>query len=390
MTQDRLYTPSFFLIAGANLFTVASQTCFFLFPLFITQRGGSKADIGILMGVMALSSVLSRPWISNMVDRIGRKRSYSAGCLIMGLTPLAYLPFDGPLEEIYWPLFVIRLIHGLGISFCFTSSFTYVADIIPESRLNEGIGMFGTTALLGMALGPFVAELVIRRFGFSTLFYTGAALGFLALIMHQPLPESYRSAPGQQTVGFFTVLAQRKILTITGMALLFGAGLAAYGSFVAPFGQQLGLEMVSLYFLSYSAAAIITRFFGGRLADRVGEERILPYALFITGSGLAVLVLLNGAVMLVVAGLIMGAGHGLLFPSLNALAIRNEPIGVRGKINGVFTGGIDTGVLIGAVCLGYLGEWAGYRVLFLTAGAAVWLGLAVYRLGLAGSMKPQD
>ena len=53
-----LYNPSFITMAFSNLFTVSSFGIFFLFPLLITGYGGSKSDIGIIMGVFALSSVV--------------------------------------------------------------------------------------------------------------------------------------------------------------------------------------------------------------------------------------------------------------------------------------------------------------------------------------------
>jgi len=56
-----LYSRSFITMTFANLFTVSSFGTFFLFPLFIAKHGGSKLDIGIIMGAFALSSVLCRP-----------------------------------------------------------------------------------------------------------------------------------------------------------------------------------------------------------------------------------------------------------------------------------------------------------------------------------------
>ena len=74
-----------------------------------------------------------------------------------------------------------------------------------------------------------------------------------------------------------------------------------------------------------------------------------------------------------------GCGHGFLFPCLNSLAIRGEPINIRGKINGVFTGGLDGGTLAGSITLGYIGDWAGFQILFLIAGLVVFLGLLVLK-----------
>jgi predicted MFS family arabinose efflux permease len=90
--------------------------------------------------------------------------------------------------------------------------------------------------------------------------------------------------------------------------------------------------------------------------------------------------LLGGSTVLALSGLVSGCGHGFLFPCLNSLAIRNEPISIRGKITGVFTGGIDAGAFVGSVILGYIGEWAGFRVLFFAAGLALLAGLGAYKL----------
>ena len=378
--DQELYTPSFVLMAAANFFTVSSFGCFFLFPIFVMSHGGSNADIGIVMGAAALSSVLCRPWISEMIDRVGRKRSYGIGCIITSLLSLSYLMFRGELAEFYLPLLLVRLLHGVGLAICFTSGFTYIADIVPKERLNEGIGMFGVTALVGMAIGPVIAEIIIGEFDFQFLFLVAAGMAFVGFFLHLPLGESYVGRVSGSETSFFSVLIRKKMLLIAVLAFLFGFGLAASGNFVSPFAKEQHIAFISLYFIAYSSAAVITRFFGGRLADRVGEERIIPYALIITGSGFLVLIALGGDTILIVSGLMSGCGHGFLFPSLNALALREAPRGIRGKINGIFTGGIDAGAFSGSIILGYIGEWGGFQTLFLIAGGALFAGFMIYRL----------
>lgn len=374
-----LYSPSFITMAFSNLFTVSSFGTFFLFPLFIASNGGSKSDIGIIMGVFALSSVLCRPWISDMIDRIGRKKSYTIGCTIMSILPLIYLLFRGNLSHFYLFLILVRIVHGVGLAICFTATFTYIADIVPEERLNEGIGMFGVTGLTGLAIGPVIGEIIITEFGFSAFFLTATGMATLGLMIHLPLSESFVNDSQKTSQSFFTVLAKRKILFVALLAFLFGFGLAATGSFVSPFAKEQGIAFISLYYISYSSAAVLTRLLGGRLADRVGEDRIIPYALTLTGGGLLILMLLGGNSILALSGLMSGCGHGFLFPCLNSVAIRNEPIDIRGKIIGVFTGGIDAGAFVGSIILGYIGQWAGFQALFFAAGLTLFIGFGVQR-----------
>jgi MFS family permease len=90
------------------------------------------------------------------------------------------------------------------------------------------------------------------------------------------------------------------------------------------------------------------------------------------------MIFLGGNAILVLSGVLTGLGHGFLFPSLNALAIRNEKMDIKGKINGVFSGGIDTGAFIGSIMLGYIANWVGFQALFFVAGLALFMGLGMF------------
>jgi len=375
-----LYTRTFLTMSLANFFTSSSFGSFFLFPLFVSHLGGSKLDIGILMGVFSLSSVLSRPWISSMVDRIGRKRSYTLGCAIMTILPLSYLFFHQDLSRAYPALLFVRVIHGIGLALCFTAAFTYMADIIPETRLNEGIGMFGVTGLTGMAVGPAIAEILIQQEGFVPFFLAASGMGAMGFLLHLRIPESHFEHSSLSSSSFFSVLLQTRTLKVALLAFLFGYALAASGGFVSPFAKEKNVAFISIYYLSYSGMAVLTRFVGGRLADRLGELRIIPYAMLLTGAGLLLLCFLGGETILVISGLLSGLGHGFLFPCLTAVAVRDEPIAIRGKVTGAFTGSMDGGAFFGSILLGYIGERAGFPALFLTAGLSLFIGMFFFKL----------
>lgn len=376
----KLYTPAFAALFLANLTMVSSYSTFFLFPLFITKNGGDNQDIGIIMGVFAMASAFSRPWVAEMIDRIGRKRSYTIGTVMMTTLPLVHLLLTGPLSAYYFPLLLIRTVHGIGLAICFTAIFTFIIDLIPVQRLNEGIGIFGTSGLIGLAIGPLIAEPVLDRFGFPAYFLTAAVFGAAALLLHLPVRDRKQAEPCTATPSFFALLKTRKQLVSGAMALLFGVGLAATGNFIAPLAQQRHLEYISLYYLAYSLAAVSVRFVAGKLADRVGENQIIPWGLAIAASALLLVPLITNNVLLLGIGFLFGIGHGLLFPSLNAMAIRNEPYAVRGKVTGIFTGGIDSGSFLGALLLGVIGQQAGFAALFICAGLAMLSGFWVFRL----------
>lgn len=375
----KLYTPNFILMWCANFFTATCLGSFFLFPLFIKDLGGSKADIGILMGAVTISAILGRPWIAQAVDQFGRKKSYFIGTSSFVIIPFILLFIKGNISIAYPYIFAIRVLHGFGIALCFTSAFTLIADMIPQNRLSEGLGMFGVTGLIGAAIGPAISEPIIRNFGFNVYFISIAGCAIVSLILQLPLPETYkRERSMDEGVSFMGVLRRKKISGLAVLTVFFGVALATQNSFVAPFGEDIGLPNISIYFIAYSFGAVLARVFGAKMGDRIGEVRIIPWAQLLIAVGFLSLVFVDNNVLLTFSGFITGIGHGFLFPCLNALMLRNEPINIRGKLNGIFTGSVDVGIFAGSMGLGYIGEWFGYKILFITTFLVLIFGLALF------------
>ena len=384
-----IYTPAFWAMAAANFAQTASFSAFFLLPLYLLNHGGNRGDVGVVMGAFALASACCRPWVSEMIDRIGRKRSFTLGNVIMIAAPLAYLGFADPLGGDYFWLLLLRVVHGVGMAICFTAVFTYMADILPTDRFNEGIGMFGISGLLGVAAGPLAAETILPHFGHAGIFLAATGFSLLSLLVHLPLAESHAPTTPSRGPSFFTLLRRGKFVIVCLLATLFGFGLAGTGNFVAPLVAESGFGTVSSYYLWYAAGAIAIRFVGGQLADRFGENRLLPWGIGFFALGLALLPATRGPLLLNLAGACAGIGHGLIFPTLNALAVRNEPGEVRGKATGIFTGGIDTGVFAGSLILGYIGEWFGLPALFWAAGAGMAGGLLLFGCRRPSAEEPK-
>ena len=374
-----VYSPAFWAMALANLCHTASFSAFFLLPLYILDHGGNQGDIGVVMGVFALASAVCRPWVAEMIDRIGRKRSYTLGSILMVVSPFLYIFIQDPLGSTYPFFLLLRAIHGVGLAICFTAVFTFMADILPQDRLNEGIGMFGISGLIGIAIGPVVAEVTLKHFGFFGLFITAGILAAIALLIHQPLQESHSERDTTQQTTFFGLFKREKFIVVGLLAMLFGFGLAGTGGFVAPLAEERGLGFVSIYFFCYSGGAIAVRLVGSRLADQIGENRVLPYSIVLYMAGLFLLPFTYSQTMLCFAGALSGIGHGLLFPLLNTMAVRDEPAAIRGKATGIFTGGLDTGIFAGSLTLGYIGDWFGLNALFVCAGLSMVTALFFFR-----------
>lgn len=376
-----LLTTDFNLLLLASIMGFIAIGMFYLFPLYVMDLGGTKSDIGILMGIMALSAVGVRPWVSGLVDRFGRKSAFRAGSLLMGLAAGAHILFTAPIDDLFFTLVLLRFVYGVGLGFVIVSSLTYATDLVPRQRLNEGLGIFGVMPLLGIAIGPVIGEVIKNRYGFSGMFLGVIAACILTILILQPVRQPVAAIPTPQQGGFFTVLGSPSVWRMGLVVLSFGVAFAAHGGFVAPFAESLSLR-ASVYFIAYSSAAVLSRLFGGRLAQRFGEHSVIAAALLVICAGFFWLVQVETHWGLAITGMLAGAGHGIFFPTVMALCIRSVSAEDRGKVTGVITGSVDAGMLLGSFALGILGDFFGFGVLFATAAGVVlggWLFFLVIK-----------
>ncbi len=376
-TKAPLYTRKFVLLLTSGLLLTTGIGVFYLFPLYVLDLGGSKSDIGILMGIMSLSAVALRPWTSGLVDHLGRKGSMVVGCLLMTAVSIAHLFFKGDIGQLYPVLVVLRLLFGTGVALGIIASLTLAADLAPVSRLNEGLGIFGVMPLMGIAIGPVVGERIIHQWGFNAMFLAAAVFFTVGFFFLLPLKDNFTRSVGGTRGSFIKALRIGLVWRMALICLCFGVAFAAHGGFVAPFAKA-GALSVSAYFVSYSTAAVISRLFGGKLADRFGEKRLIPVALVIAGTGFVCLMQVTSTAGLAGTGFVAGLGHGLLFPSLIAVTIRPIAAGDRGKVTGILTGGVDAGLFFGSFTMGQLGELFGFPAIFGMAAATIFVGFGVF------------
>ena len=378
-----LYTRRFLALWMTHFCFMLAVGLFYLFPIFLKQNGADRADVGLIMGSLALAAVISRPLTAWLIDHHGRRATVFLGSAVFGLVPLVYLAFQGPVSGYYWALLGVRVVHGVGLSLCLTTPFTWVSDLVPPGRMNEGLGIFGVSGLIAMALGPALGELILAKAGFGALFVAASLLSLTPLILVRNLPDfdpDPESGEEQGGDSFFRLLIRRGTRSITAMAMLFGFGMASTVNFVTLYAQQRQIGIVSVFFISFSGAAVMTRIFGGRMADRVGEARIIPFALGLSVVGFLSLVQADSTALFLLSGVVVGLAHGFLFPALTAMAVRGRPYSVRPKLIAIFTGAVDGGVFLGSFILGRVAQDLGFGAIYVIAAGAMVAALAIFLL----------
>ncbi len=382
--QDRLFTPAYCWILATNFFAVFNLNLFILLPTFVRGLGGTEATIGVLMGTHAIVALASRFWLGGWLDRFGRRRFILIGVGLGILASTGYL-FVNSVGVL---LFACRALHGLSFACYFTAMLTLTGDTVPASRRTQAIAWTGVAGFAANAVAPPVGEFVLNRSGIGTnvphayhmLFLVALGIMIVAAI----LATRTRAVPhegGNGLSGIRAVVAQlqrRSVRVLMVPTVAMGIGFGTAFMFIKDYAATRGLANVGAFFATYSVFVVCLRVGAGRTLDRVNRNAIILPSLGLLALGVLLQTQLDGTGWLIALGLLCGGGHGLLYPTLSAMAYEAAPPEQRGVAMAVYTMGFDGGLALGTIPLGLVARHFGYPAMYVTGAGITFLGLAAY------------
>jgi MFS family permease len=371
--REPLITPAFLLLATAHFAHALSFYLYLHLPAFLSGLGGTELFVGVLYGAMSGTAILARPFLGRVMDRRGRRPIMLAGGALGALACTGYLLVSS-LGPLVW---IVRIAHGLAEAMLFASLFALATDIVPASRRIEGIGLFGVSGMLPMAVGGWLGDRVLAFGGYDALFGASIGLSVLGLALSLPVAEPPR-AEGEPPRGLAAALVDRALVPLWLGGLCFASALSAHFTFLKTYLLPTPALSVSGFFSTYALTAVALRIFAGRLPERLGPRRVLAASLVLLAGGLALLALPPGETSLLAAGLLAGAGHGYAFPVLLGLVVSRARPTERGAALALYTALFDSGTLLGGPLFGAIAERVSYAAMFLTASAMVLVGLAIF------------
>ena len=368
-----LWTRDFILLCLVNLtLFISFQMLLPTLPVYVKELGGTETAVGLIIGIFTISAVLVRPYIGRLLDTYGRRGILLVGLVVFIISTAAY----------HWAAAVavvlaIRFLHGFGWGACTTAAGTAAADVIPKSRLGEGMGYFGLAATLSMTVAPAAGLYLINEYDFPALFGASVALSGLSLLLagavkYKKIPREAGSVPG----ALFEPAAFRPSMVIFLSTTAYGAVV----TFIALYAEQQGIPIsrIGIFFTVFAVTLTLTRPVAGMLVDRRGYDVVVvPGLLFITATML-VLSQATSLWLFLAAAVLFGLGFGTVHPSMQALAVQFVPPQRRGAANGTFFSAFDLGIGAGAIVWGAVSQVLGYSTMYLLGAIPGLLALAAY------------
>jgi MFS family permease len=379
--KEKLWSRLFIFIALATFMTgVSAYGLNNGIPLYIDSIGGATEISGVLVGTFAFAAAFGRLLGGNLSDRVGRRRIMLAGAAAFCVS--AFLPV---LLTDTGTLIAFRALHGLSFAAVTTAAAGAAADIVPRSRLGEGIGYFGLANSLVNAAGPAFGIALFNLGGHDTLFAGAAAAVFVSLVL------SYfcrYEADLSRTAGIAAEadapkprllwrIFEKNALVPASMILLFTVALSILLTFMALYATQQGYRSAGLFFIIQAAAMILMRLTAGRLFDSRPALMILLPAQAIGVLSFLLLALSNNELLFYACGFLSGLSFGVIFPLLNSVAVKRTPPRRWGAANATFYLCCDIGIGFGSMFWGALIDAAHSYIPVFLGGALCMVLVAV-------------
>ncbi|MCP2292756.1 MFS transporter [Nocardia amikacinitolerans] len=288
--HDRRITLALF---AAGLTTFASMyNAQALLPSLSAAFGATPARAALAVSLTTGCLALAIVPVSALSSRIGRTKvmiGSAAASAVIGLL----IPFSPSLDA----LLAGRALQGIALAGVPAVAMAYLAEEIGAEGLGAAMGVYvaGTTigGLAGRLIPSFTLDVASWRWAEAAVGVAAAActVWFVRLL---PASRGFVARPaGLRTVlgDLGQQLRHRQLLALFGLAFVLMGGFVSIYNFLGyrltqhPF--ELPAAVAGSVFLLYLAGTV-TSAWGGRLADRVGRQRMLTASMAVMGVGLVV------------------------------------------------------------------------------------------------------
>src|SRR3989449_1659776 len=360
MAASPIFPRSFFLLWSVTFLAYFSfQLTTASLPLYAVSLGADDAAIGLLTGVIALGSLVSRPWVGQWLDRGGARWSMPAAGSLFAVSAVGFL-----VSQAVTDLIAFRILSGFAIALLATSSQVLAIGMAPEQRRGEALSLLSLALGIGQGAGPGVGIAVARNMSYQGLFATCAVLG----VCSTGLALALRAVPPQPSQPRTARLIHPAVV-IPGLVLV--AVMITFGvnfGLLAVHASRRGLANPGLVFAAYAVGQISTQALLRRVSDRFGRGAAIGPGLVLTALGMLTLGLVSGW-WLLLGALLAGAGQGMTQPAIYALGSDLVAGYERGSAMGTLGVFLEIGIAAGAIGGGGNGRGGGVGKTFFVPGS---------------------
>ena len=378
----KLWTNQYLIIILLSLVMFAS---FYIitagFPIFVSTISDNPTIAGIMTTTLMVASLITRFFASVIIQKVNMKLLLIISLLyFIGTIALTFVN-----DSIGFLIF-IRALQGIGFSMLTILVFTISSNIVPKSRLGEGIVFFAMSTSVGTTMGPLIAISYLANFSFNSMMMLTLGLmsfSFVCSLFTKNTVKKEKESP-QETNNepFYKYMFDKRVLLPCILVAFNYMAIAGTVNFMGAFGKEINVGgSISQFFIAQGIAMVIFRAFSGKIFDKFGHRVLIIPAAISGAVGLILLGFSTSMWMVLVSGVLFGIAFAIIHPIIQAWALTLVPPEKKATANSMLLIFIDFGLAVGSVGLGFLAKNVGYGMTFSFSAAFMIVILVLYLIG---------
>ena len=368
-SKEKLWNANYIKVMTTNfLLYFAFYLLTPLLPLYLSETfGATKDTIGIVLSGYTVAALIVRPFCGYVVDSFSRKK-----VLMLCLSRFAVF-FAGYIAAGTILMFAIcRTLHGGPFGAVTVANSTCAIDVLPSSRRNEGIGLYGLSNNFAMAIAPSIGIYLHNMVdSYMILFWIAFVVAISAVLIawtiRLPEKDIIRNKEKLSLDRFFLTRAWLLAINIA----MFGFCWGVLSNYLAIYSKEV-LSITGgtgTYFALLSMGLFSSRLQGRKALSQGKLTQNAAEGMLISLVGFTLFVAIPHPVAYYLSAILIGLGNGHLYPAFLNMFVHVARHDQRGTANSSILTGWDLGFGIGCLLGGIVAEHFGYTATFWMVAA---------------------
>lgn len=298
-----------------------------LVPLFADENGASAVEIGIIVSMFPVLSLLFAVRIGKIIDRIGSKQPIFVSALVASLSLM--IP---AMSSHLIGIIISQLVAGIANTTFVVASQSYAGHSSHPSERESNILKFSIGVAIGSFLGPFIGGLLADIFTTAYAFFMLSFIGGLSVFFVVALtPDQMEEKQKQRSLGsIFETFYLLKIKNVRRAFLISSLVLLGKDMFTAYFpllALEFGLSNTSIGIIvaMNALAGIFVRWFMPQLIDWFGRTNVILLSIVTSGLFFILIPLSHHELWLGFLSFLLGMGLGIGQPLSISTTLQSLP-----------------------------------------------------------------
>jgi MFS family permease len=365
-----LYFLAVFLQAGAYGLT-------FLLPDLFKSFGMDEQDVGKMLGITALATILIVYYSGHLADIFGRLRTLSIACVSISTALLLFGWANGNAPI----LIVASILLGFGWGLTYALGPVVLTRLISPEQGVRFFTLLSIFVMAGFGLSPVMAS-GLQKIGFSIAdaYYVTSFLCLISAtlfwLLHTPVQKHAlnRSPESPSRLSFenvITIFKSPAWLPVT--MVMFGAAVfAGMSNFQTVYASERGLDYAT-YFFVYTLTVVVLRAILAAFKGGQNAYMAIAKLQYIMGASIILFIFIgNSFPLYILVAILFGLGYGASYPILVAMAAADADAKLVSQTLQLFALFYFIGLFGFPLLAGFMIiTWGSLSVLILTAFMAI-------------------